>query len=426
MAKRFSKSPIQAGEIAPYLANPWAQYASFPFKESGKDIEIVQVSDEFLQNRGGLQALDSYIKLLYDSTVLANMIKLCQEIISRELIIEPASEKPKDVKVCEEVKRQLSNLNMDEVYRKSCEAYIYGHSPQEVMWRKSRRGVIEAYDIRPRDPRRFLFTQDSSAKGGFSMRLLTKEDPYKGVPIPNRKIISFRYWVQNNGDPYGSGLGKALYFLVKVKRRVLESEVLYTDRYATPTAIATAPMSATREEVDSIYQLITNLSQETGAVLPEGWSFDFVNPTGSQEAFQNLREYLHKEISLLIAGEDEAGSSEAGSRASSEVAQDVRTRKALELSELISTNLEQTLVKWIVELNFGMGVAIPKLRRDFPLEEPSTLTAQDLGTLMEKLNVKPMLSWVESHFKVKLQRDENGEIYVEDVEANKANSFFSP
>lgn len=422
MSKRFENSPLLSKELSPYIENIWSSYSSFPYrKANGETLEIIQVSDEFLQQKGGIQGLDVYCKLLYDSAVQANMIKLVQEIISRELILEPASDKPKDLKVYREVERQLKRLNMDDVFRKLAEAYIVGHSPIEVMWRKNKKGFIEAYDLRPRDPRRFVFTPNETSQLGFAMRLLTKDRPFEGVEIPPRKIISFRYWIQNNGDPYGSGLGRVLYFLVKVKRRVLESETLYTDRYATPTAIATAPLSATQDEVDRVYDLITNLSQETGAILPEGWSLEFVNPSGSPETFTNLRESLNRDISLLIAGEDEAGSADSGSRASSEVAQDVRTRKALELSELICSTLQNTLIRWIVELNFGMGVGIPTLRRNFPTEEASKLTASELGTLMDKLGVKPRMSWVESHFGIELERDSNGEIIVAEMKDFFAN-----
>lgn len=422
---RFNKSQLLGKEVAPYTDNIWANYTSWGFGHNKRSLEIVNISDEFLQQKGGLRALESYIYLLYDSTVQANMVKLAQEIISRKLIVNPASDKKKDQRVADEVRRQLDNLSIDNLFIKMLEAYIVGFSPAEIMWRKTKKGVVEAYDLRMRDPRRFVWATNSEEPGGFSMRLLTKEHSMDGIEIPPRKFIPFRYWVSNNGDPYGSGLGRILYFLVKVKRRALESEVLYSDRYATPTAIATAPLSATVTEVDKVYDLISNLSQETGIILPEGFSLDFVNPQGNPDTFQNLREYLNKEISILISGEDEAGSAESGSRASSQVALDVRTRKAQEFSELICHTLRDTLVRWIVELNYGLGVPIPSLERDFPKEEPSNLTAQEMVTIMDKLKVTPRLDWIEKHFKIQLVRDEKGEILVEtpDTEAAMANFF---
>jgi phage gp29-like protein len=57
-----------------------------------------------------------------------------------------------------------------------------------------------------------------------------------------------------------------------------------------------------------------------------------VEPHGSPDVFKNLIDYIDKEISVLICGENEAGQAEAGSRASSQVANTVRVVKASELS----------------------------------------------------------------------------------------------
>ena len=135
---------------------------------------------------------------------------------------------------------------------------------------------------------------------------------------------------------------------------------MYSDRFSNPTAVAKAPLSATTVEVDTLYDHLSNLSQETALVLPEGFDLEFVNPGGSPETFQNLRQLLCDSIVNLIAGEDEAGQQVLGSRASSEVAQSVRTTRAHDLSELVSATLNNSLVRWIVDLNFGTNVVAPK------------------------------------------------------------------
>jgi phage gp29-like protein len=190
---------------------------------------------------------------------------------------------------------------------------------------------------------------------------------------------------------------------VKFRRRALESYVLYGDRYATPTAVATAPLSASSAEIDTVYDHISNLSQETALILPEGFKLDFVNPQGTPDVFKNLIDYIDKEISLLICGENEAGQAESGSRASSQVANVVRVVKASELSESISHTLTQTLVRWIVDLNFGVDVASPTLSREFRIEE-SGLTSSDLLVLSE-LGYKPTRDWIKRHFRVDLEEE---------------------
>jgi hypothetical protein len=136
-------------------------------------------------------------------------------------------------------------------------------------------------------------------------------------------------------------------------------------------------------------------------ILPEGYELEFVVPTGSPEVFKNLIDYIDKEISLILCGEDEAGRAEAGSRASSQVANTIRVVRASEISEMLSHTLTQTLVRWIVDLNFGTDVAAPVLTREFRIEE-SPLTMPDVS-LMIQSGYTPKKEWIERHFRVELE-----------------------
>jgi phage gp29-like protein len=355
-----------------------------------------------------------------------------QEITSRPWFVEEYSESPGDLAVRDFVAETLAEIPLDEIYKGLAEATIVGYSVGEIMWKKTKRGVIP-FDIRMRDQRRFVFQEAEDSQTGFTMRCLTFNRMFEGVELPARKFIVNRYWSQHNGDPYGSALGRLLYPLVKFRRRALESYVLYGDRYATPTAVATAPLSASSAEIDTIYNHISNLSQETALVLPEGYKLDFVNPQGSPDVFKNLIDYIDKEISLLICGENEAGTAESGSRASSQVANLVRVTRASEISEIISHLLTKTLIRWIVDLNFGTDVASPSLTREFRIEE-SPLTVADVSLLIQN-GFKPRKEWVQRHFRVDLedelkplfpgQEDPNAEVNFDpDKDKDLFNSIF--
>jgi hypothetical protein len=276
---------------------------------------------------------------------------------------------------------------------------IVGFAVGEVMWKKTKRGVVP-YDVRMRDQRRFVFQEEENAQTGFTMRCLTFNRMFEGVELPQRKFMVNRYWLQHNGDPYGSALGRILYPLVKFRRRAIESYVLYGDRYATPTAVAKAPLSASTRELDTLYDHLSNLSQETAMILPEGYELEFLNPTGHPDVFKNLIEYIDKEINMILCGENEAGQAEQGSRASSQVANTVRVVKASELSEMLCQNFNQSLVRWIVDLNFGTDVATPTLTREFRIEE-SSLTVPDVSLLIQS-GYTPKKEWLERHFRVEL------------------------
>jgi phage gp29-like protein len=137
-------------------------------------------------------------------------------------------------------------------------------------------------------------------------------------------------------------------------------------------------------------------------ILPEGYELEFLNPSGSPEVFKNLIDYIDKEIALVLCGENEAGMAEAGSRASSQVANTVRVIRASELSEALSKTLTQTLIRWIVDLNFGTDVASPYLTREFRIEE-SPLTMPDVALLIQS-GYTPRKEWIERHFRVELQQ----------------------
>ena len=232
------------------------------------------------------------------------------------------------------------------------------------------------------------------------------KEPYEGEELPPRKFMVMRYWVQGNGDPYGCGLGRILYPLVKFKRRALESQLLYSDRFANPTAVAKAPLSATANEVDTLYDHLSNLSQETALVMPEGFELDFVDPGGSPEIFEKLRNSLTTDITLMIAGEDEAGSANSGSRASSEVAQSVRVARAHDMSQLISQTINDGLIRWIVDLNFGTNVLAPKIYRDFEVKDDVSMSMSDVATLVKDVGLRPTVEWISDRFNVDLEEEE--------------------
>ena len=410
MAQRFKTAPVPSGEVARYTSDPYNLSSIYMFGSSspftGQGNTIVRPNDDLLIQKGGNRALIVYQRLLYDEQVQSCFKKLMQEVVSRPWYVQQYSDKPGDLAVRDYVAEVLQELPLDTIYTGMAEAMITGFSVGEIMWKKTKRGVVP-FDIRMRDQRRFVFQEEEDAYTGFTMRCLTFNRMFEGVELPARKFIVSRYWVSHNGDPYGSALGRILYPLVKFRRRAIESYVLYGDRYATPTAVAKAPLSASTRELDTLYGHLSNLSQETAMILPEGYELEFVVPSGSPEVFKNLIEYIDREISLVICGENEAGQAEQGSRASSQVANTVRVVRASELSEIISQSLTQTLVRWMVDLNFGTDVAAPILTREFRIEE-SPLTMPDVSLLIQS-GYTPRKEWIERHFRVELeQKDAEG------------------
>lgn len=404
MAKRFNIAPIPKGEQAKYSDNPYDGNLSGYGYGGSKDL-VVNPNDDLLIQKGGAQAFNVYTRLLFDDTVKTSLSKLQQEVTARAWKLEVADDTPGDTAVKEFVEKLFGRLQLNEIYNAMIESYVVGYCVAEVMWRRTAEGVVP-FDVRFRDPRRFRFVENEDADYGFELRLITRDSPHTGIEIPARKFIVFRYWTQANGDPYGAGLGRILYPLVKFKRRALESQLLYSDRFANPTAVAKAPLSATTAEVEALYDHLSNLSQETALVMPEGFDLEFVNPGGTPETFEKLRDSLIRDITLLIAGENEAGTANTGSLASSEVAQGVLAHRAKDLCELISYTLNDTLVRWVVDLNFGTNVESPRLWRDFEPQEELSLDIAGVATMVKDIGLRPTTEWIKERFNIELEEED--------------------
>lgn len=415
--QRFPK--LVTKEIASIVTNPYER----SYLRIGDEV-VLQPLDNFLLSKGGIAALEVYQRLQTDANVQAALNKLHQEIISRDIVVEPVSEKPGDVFVAEFVEKCLTKyLSFDTITRGLLEAKVLGFKVGEVIWQQTKSGVIPV-NIKMRDGRRFQYVKDTKTEE-LHLRMRTLQGWSLGNKLPPRKFMVFRYWAYGNGDEYGCGLGKILYPIVKFKRRAQESELIFSDRYATPHAIIKVPLSALATEVQTVYDTFSNLSQEVALMVPEGFEIDFLEPRGKVEIFTNIKESYIRDINVLLCGENEVGNVDAGSRASSKEASSVRVAMAKEMSEMLHEFINKTLVRWIIDLNFGVDVEAPIVSRDFQSHERSSLTPQDLSVINEKFGHTPRRDWIERNYNVKFE-EEDKKAMVEEEEKEEGREVYDP
>ena len=84
----------------------------------------------------------------------------------------------------------------------------------------------------------------------------------------------------------------------------------------------------------------------------------------------------------------------------------MRRARAKDLSELISQTLNTSLIRWIVDLNFGTDVDSPKIYRDFEPKEDVQLSMADVAILVKDVGLKPTVQWVTNRFDVELEEEE--------------------
>lgn len=323
--------------------------------------------DDTLLTRGGNKGLKIYEELKRDGHTGAVLGKRKLAVTSRAWSIKPASKASKDAEVAQVVTAAFEHLRFNRLCKRLLDAVLKGYAVAEVMW-EYRDGLWLPNRVIARDPRRFLFNTDGE------LRMLTREAPLEGEQLPDRKFIVHRYGGDDD-TPYGLGIGSQLFWPVLFKRKGITFWLTFADKFGSPTALGKYPTSAGLPEQKKLLAALAAIAQDTGVIVPEGMVIELLEAsrTGSVDTYEKLVRYMDEQISKAVLGETMSTTASAAGLGSgqAEVQDGVRLEVAKDDSDELNETLEDTLIRWIVEYNFGAGVALPKLERQF--EQPEDL-----------------------------------------------------
>ncbi len=254
----------------------------------------------------------------------------------------------------------------------------YGISISEVLWRRQRvdsAGLSGEFllpcAIRSRHPRRFIFGTDGS------LRLLTREEPLRGIALPPRRFIVFAPYGRHE-NPYGLPALRCVWWLSWFKRQVLRFWVMYCEKFGSPTTVLHHPPAAGTEERQQFRRIVGSLQQETGIVLPEGVELSLLEGarSGSVETYLELVEFCNREMSKALLGQTLTTQSDGGrgSYALGQVHENVRADIIRSDAQALAGIVNSTLLRWIVELNRPQALdRLPRLELEPPLDRDPRL-----------------------------------------------------
>lgn len=352
------------------------------------------------QDITGIEGVGKYQALLLDPTVQAAFNKVVQDILSSDWTIIPNKNEPEEIECANFIKENLERVNLQHASRSLLQAYLTGQQIVEPMWKRESKLVIVT-DLVSRDPRRLIWTVNDQDQ--YEPRILSRDNLGRGKEIPPRKIIIHRYWLLYSDNPYGWGLGSILHSLVCAKNKAIEYQRDYSRRHSTPLGIAKVPVNMPQEDVDRILSLLANLGERKALVLPQGVDIDFLQSSGDTASIEYLVDYYTREINLLISTEVEVGQP-TSNRASSEVANELRLVKSKELADELDTVLNNTLIRWLTELNFPNIKIPPKLSRQFNKTidnyKPEIF---DLVSLKDNFELSPTKNYFEKTYGIEFE-----------------------
>lgn len=349
---------------------------------------LLRNHDDTLATRGLGRGLAIYDDIERDAFAFAVINKRKMAVVSFPWDVQPATNAPLDCKAAELVKAQLTSINFDKLTLDLLDANLKGFSICEVVW-KTDGSQISIDKVIPRNQRRFVF--DEFAKP----RLLTQADMLKGEELPDRKFIVHSIGAKD-GSPYGLGLGSKLFWPTFFKRQNITFWLTFADKFGSPTTIGKYPAGTLDAEQDKLLAAVSSVAQEAGIIMPDDMKVDLLEASrsGAGDFYERMCRYMDEQLSVAVLGETMTTTAKTSGLGSgqSDVHNEVRLELARADADLLTGSLQQTLIKWIVELNMP-GAGIPRVWRKIEAQKDLKAHAER-DVKIKELGFKPTIDYI--------------------------------
>lgn len=350
-----------------------------------KDIDIfsgylgrLENPDPTLRSEAGGRGLKLYDEVDRDAHAGSVLQTRYLAVTGREWTVEPGDDSPQAADIATFVTESLQATNFDQARQEILQAILYGFYAAEIIW-TVRNGRVVPGRILAKHPRRFCFDHERQ------LRLLTPANQTDGEPLPERKFICFTFGSSDN--PYGKGLGSRLWWPVWFKKHGVKFWLIFLDKFGMPTAVGKYGPTASPEEKTTLLQAASSIQSEIGVTIPESMQLELLEATrGGTVTHESLCKYMDSQISKAVLGQTATTEGTPGKLGNDDTQDEVRGDIIKADADLLCECLNGTLVRWMVDLNFGLQEVYPKLwirtedEGDLkPLAERDKILVQDIG-----------------------------------------------
>jgi len=303
--------------------------------------------------------------MMLDPHINAKIQQLKDEVLSKEFHIVPADESQKAKEIADFVKRAIyENLHLEQDFAELLTAIEFGFSVSEVIW-KQEGGYWLPDSLKARKQEKFRF----NTKGE-----LLYYDPVEGWKELDTtyKFIVHRHNPQVE-NPYGTSVLLSCYWSWMFKKAGWKFWLKVAEKFGVPTVLALLkgeglPENQIEEAANYVAEALLNIQEDAAVALVGVDEVKTLESKGSAEDFAHIINLCNAEISKAITGEIlTADKGNTGSYALAKVHAETLKRRGRKVAKALANTLNRTLIRWIVELNYGKDLLhlTPQLRFDF-------------------------------------------------------------
>jgi len=351
LQSQFQELKPTKNQLISEIANPKNDLEFVVFNN-----QYFNVLDKTLRSKGGNVGIRLYDECLLDAHCYSVLNTRWQAVVGREWKIVPASGKLKDKNIAKFVEQTLYNTNFDFIRYKLLHSILYGYYCAEVIW-KVNNGQIIVDKFIDKHPIKFTFDANRT------LRLLTKDNMIDGISIPDKKFILMQYGSVDT--PYGLPLGQSLFWLTYFKKTNIKYWLIFGERFGQPAILGSYPNGTPDEIQNKIQNVLNSIQTNSSITLPDDVKIQLLETGKSgNSTYSDFCDFINREMSKEVLGQvltTENGQN--GSYSLGKVQEGVRQDILESDADLLDENLNSTIIKWIVDLNYNT-IDYPKLITD--------------------------------------------------------------
>jgi SPP1 gp7 family putative phage head morphogenesis protein len=339
------------------------------------------------------QDYDVYKRIVEDDTNLERCLDYrSQRVISnftQNYQVIPASDDAKDIEIKEFIETCICSIkDLEQKLYQMEKAKQFGFTVSELIVNYDEK-LNKIMPVGIYNYPTQLFAFDDMLNLGYV------KDTWNPIKIEEGIFIVHRNKPED-WQPYGTSLiSSGVYWLWYAKKQIWQFKVDYLEKYVSPTPIATHPLNSPKPYIEQIKTMLGNIQNEVGFVFSEGTKIEFLKlDQDSGNIYESAIETIDKAITILILGQTLTSDiGKTGSKAAAETHLTVLQY----IVDFDTQNLINTLNKYFIEplvkLNFGDGVASPRIEIHKEDEVDLLSLSQTFDTLINKIGISIPREW---------------------------------
>jgi len=251
------------------------------------------------------------------------------------------------------------------------DALAKGYSTMEILWETSA-GQSRIRGLRWVHPKKVTFWDSVSP------RILTAEEPVRGIDPPPFKFVYHRYKARSGHDTR-SGLMRVCAWMYLFKNYSIKDWVAFAEIYGMPLRIGRYEPGASRTDREALVQAVRSLGTDAAGVISKSTEIEFIETqrSSSQNVYESLARFCDAQTSKAVLGQtltSEAGSpGGTGSYALGRVHGEVRHDLVAADCRALGKTITQQILGPLVGFNYGWDAPVPRFA--FLFEPPEDLRA---------------------------------------------------